>query len=99
MSNVYMNLDTAYEQVKKMMDNYGGLELETHEDLVWFMAELEQKCEFRVCDLCRCANYTTNPFKVITQMGRTVETTFNFCPVCGRDLRPDTTDIWGGKGK
>lgn len=56
---------------------------------------LEQKCEIRSCKLCRAASYTPDPFYVRTKMGNTVEAVFNFCPVCGRDLRPDTYTVWG----
>ena len=39
------------------------------------------------CEWCRGATYTEKEFEVITQMGRHVHVQFNFCPVCGSDLR------------
>lgn len=39
------------------------------------------------CEYCRGVEYTDEPFTVVTQMGRLVEVTFAFCPVCGTDLR------------
>lgn len=39
------------------------------------------------CEWCRGAAYTEKQFEVITQMGRHVNVQFNFCPVCGSDLR------------
>ncbi len=40
------------------------------------------------CKYCHGVYRTDKPFKVITQMGRTVEVVFNYCPFCGRPL-PD----------
>ena len=39
------------------------------------------------CPHCAVATFTDEPFTVITQMGRAVNVIFNFCPVCGRDLK------------
>jgi hypothetical protein len=39
------------------------------------------------CEWCKGAVYTEKDFEVVTQMGRHVHVQFNFCPVCGSDLR------------
>jgi RNA polymerase subunit RPABC4/transcription elongation factor Spt4 len=39
------------------------------------------------CDMCRGRAYTDKPFKVVTQLERVVEVQFNYCPVCGADMR------------
>lgn len=41
------------------------------------------------CEFCNGCSHTNEPFSVTTQMGRTVETPFNFCPNCGRDMRKE----------
>lgn len=40
-----------------------------------------------MCKYCSGVCYTNKPFKVTTQLGKQVEVPFNFCPVCGSDLR------------
>jgi RNA polymerase subunit RPABC4/transcription elongation factor Spt4 len=37
--------------------------------------------------MCRGRAYTDKPFKVVTQLERVVEVQFNYCPVCGADMR------------
>jgi len=41
------------------------------------------------CEFCNGCSYTEESFSVTTQMGRTVETPFNFCPNCGRAMRKE----------
>lgn len=46
------------------------------------------------CEWCKGAKYTEDTFQVRTQRGRFVEVQFNFCPVCGTDLRiPEVPEI------
>lgn len=96
MSKLYMELDDAVERVILLSQQYGGLIPTTSSDKEWLRNELEQVCEIRCCDKCRGISYTDKPFKVTTQLGYDVEAIFNFCPVCGRDLRPDSVNVWGG---
>ena len=62
-------------------------------DKEFIVAAIKEKMERRdgtcACDRCRGVKYTDNPFSVTTQMGLEVKAVFNFCPVCGRELRPD----------
>ena len=39
------------------------------------------------CEFCTDVKYTHKKFKVLTQRGEIVDAEFNYCPVCGRDLR------------
>ena len=39
------------------------------------------------CEYCRGRAHTSKPFKVTTQLGRSVAVVFNFCPQCGADMR------------
>ena len=97
MNRLYMSLDDATDRVLRLVNENGGLfPTDEPSDKEWLRNELEQACEIRVCNLCRHADYTDEPFPVVTKSGRTIEAVFNFCPVCGRDLRPVRTDIWGG---
>lgn len=84
---LYLSLDDATERVTLLSKQCGGLTVDTPEDKEWLRNELEQVCELRVCGLCVGTAYTEKDFTVITQLGRHVKTRFNFCPVCGRDLR------------
>lgn len=95
MSKLYIELDVAVERVVRLSRQYGDLTPMTLDDEEWLRNELEQGCEIRSCDMCRGRAYTDKPFKVTTQLGNAVEAVFNFCPVCGRDLRPIATDILG----
>lgn len=95
MSKLYIELDDAVERVALLSQRYGSLAPKSTSDKEWLRNELEQICEIRCCDKCRGVSYTDKSFKVITQLGHDVEAVFNFCPVCGRDLRPIVTDIWG----
>ena len=47
------------------------------------------------CEWCRGAAFTEKHFEVITQMGRHVNVQFNFCPVCGSDLRINEEETHG----
>lgn len=39
------------------------------------------------CRFCRGVEYTPKSFKVITQTAAVVDTVFNYCPVCGTNLK------------
>ena len=39
------------------------------------------------CEHCRGTKWTPNTFRVITQGGTALDVVFNFCPVCGRNLK------------
>ena len=96
MHKLYVDLDDAVDRITKLSGEYNGIYVNTPDDKTWLRNELEQVCELRVCDLCRGVEYTSNPFTVITQMGREVKTVFNFCPACGRDLMPEKEiNKWG----
>lgn len=71
-------------------DVYAALVKAGYEDAAYFIQGLpsadvapvrQQSCKF-----CCGAGYTEEDFTVITQLGRTVRTQFNFCPNCGRNL-------------
>ena len=95
MSNLYLSLDSAVEKIARLSHDIGGLYIDTSDDFEWLKNELEQVCEIQTCELCKNANYTAEPFPVQTKTGKTVDAVFNFCPVCGRDLRPTETNAWG----
>lgn len=46
------------------------------------------------CKYCRGTAYTKEPFEVTTHMGAKHEVVFNFCPVCGSDLRQRKDGPW-----
>ena len=94
MSNSYLRLDDAVGKVVELCRDFGGLNIETTDDQDWLRNELEQVCEIRTCDRCRGAVHTSDPFKVFNG-NRDVYVTFNFCPVCGRDLRSISEPMWG----
>lgn len=55
---------------------------------VYEMFEKEERPANRErCEYCRGAAYTPKPFKVITQTADVRDCVFNFCPVCGAELR------------
>ena len=89
MDNLYLRLDDAVNKVVKLCGEYDGLTMITPGDVEWLRNELEQVCELRTCDRCRGAVHTSDPFKVFNG-NRDVYVSFNFCPECGRDLRPDS---------
>ena len=43
--------------------------------------------EQKTCRYCNTASFTDEPFEVRSISGNTCKAIFNFCPVCGRDLR------------
>lgn len=51
----------------------------------------ERPANHERCEHCRGAAYTPKPFKVITQTAAVRDCVFNFCPVCGADLREEGT--------
>ena len=40
------------------------------------------------CEYCKGRAYTKKPVTVITIYGRKFEMTFDYCPKCGRRLKP-----------
>lgn len=40
------------------------------------------------CQYCKGRAYTKKPLTVITRYGRRIELTFDYCPKCGRRLKP-----------
>ena len=40
------------------------------------------------CEYCRGCAYTDKPFAVTTQLGTVREVRFNYCPHCGRQIKP-----------
>lgn len=45
------------------------------------------KPKYVECEYCRETSFTDSKFEVKTQRGQIVGVIFNYCPVCGRDLR------------
>lgn len=45
------------------------------------------------CIFCNDAEYTEEPFKVLTHSRRVVEVQFNFCPFCGRNMRSKDNEL------
>lgn len=41
------------------------------------------------CERCRRRVYSEKPFEVTTHTGHKVYVPFNFCPVCGRNMKED----------
>lgn len=94
MSNLYLRLDDAVGKVVELCQDFGGLNIETNDDRDWLRNELEQVCEIRICDRCRGVSYTADPFRIFNG-NRLIYEVFNFCPVCGRDLRAIPESMWG----
>lgn len=49
-------------------------------------AKEERPANRERCDYCRGTAYTSVPFKVTTQTGKTLDVVFSFCPVCGAPM-------------
>ena len=45
------------------------------------------------CEYCKGRAYTKKPVTVITKYGRSIELTFDYCPKCGRRLKPFDEDL------
>lgn len=45
------------------------------------------------CEYCKGRAYTKKPLTVITRYGRRIELTFDYCPKCGRRIKPFDEDL------
>lgn len=45
------------------------------------------------CEYCKGRAYTKKPLTVITRYGRRIELAFDYCPKCGRRIKPFDEDL------
>lgn len=45
------------------------------------------------CEYCKGRAYTKKPLTVITRYGRSIKLAFDYCPKCGRRIKPFDEDL------
>lgn len=51
------------------------------------------------CEYCKGRAYTKKPLTVITKYGRRIELVFDYCPKCGRRIKPIDENFKNDKEK
>ncbi len=52
------------------------------------LKEVQTMSNNKGCEYCKGRAYTKKPLTVITRYGRRIELTFDYCPKCGRRIKP-----------